>query len=150
MNINVYLNLKKLSDDAKDAVNEYIKRISPFACLNVYTSKQVQPPLKASDTKSYIVIPAPASSCGCKTISSPDFAKKLNDMAVNGVSRINYYVGYSNEEIYKMIPDAGKNINPTEEFAVSSMYVNDELLAVVLSEQIYRAYTINNNITYHK
>lgn len=141
MNINLFINEKKLSFDAESAIKEYIKRISPYANMKIFTAEAVLTFDSSKNTKNFLIKPASISEYGCSTISSPDFAMLINKMALNGISRINYYIGYKKNEL---------KIAFIEDFAISTMNLSTTILAQALAEQIYRAYTINNNITYHK
>jgi 23S rRNA (pseudouridine1915-N3)-methyltransferase len=49
------------------------------------------------------------------------------------------YIGY-----------AENDIECDEKFCISHLELKPEIMLVALTEQIYRGYAINNNITYHK
>ena len=57
----------------------------------------------------------------------------------SGTSKINFYIGYDESLTADM-----------ENFSLCSVQPSAEMTALLLSEQTYRAYTILNNITYHK
>jgi 23S rRNA (pseudouridine1915-N3)-methyltransferase len=86
-----------------------------------------------------------------ETISSTDLADLISNLNLNGFSSINFIIL---PDRYILL-DSWKNLNFAKDtdikyFAVSSFNLKGDLTAVVLSEQLYRAYTIMNNITYHK
>ena len=139
MNINIYINEKKLSSDSIAAINEYIKRLSPFANMKILTNEAVPRDDHSRNTKNYMLRTASDGKTGCHTISSPELAELINRLNSNGISRINYFIGYKDS-----LPD------DTDAFAISYMRLSNAVLATALAEQIYRAYTINHGITYHK
>ena len=72
-------------------------------------------------------------------ISSEDYAARINSLTSSGTSKINFYIGYDESLTADM-----------ENFSLCSVQPSAEMTALLLSEQTYRAYTILNNITYHK
>lgn len=136
MEINIYINCKKKDSKIKSAIDEYIKRLSPYCRLNLLCSKKAPSFNPQKNTYQAAVISANNASV---TISSEEYAALLNNMMANGISRICYYIGFSSEY--------PKDMNF---FSITAPQMSTQLTAAALSEQIYRAYTINNNITYHK
>lgn len=133
MNYDLFINQKKISSNAKDAVAEYIKRLSPFCKVTVIPCKK-EPNLRANTHNIQIL----SDDTGSHTISSEQFAAEINQMSINGYSHIGYYIGFPPSDSY----DA--------HFFISSMSMSDEVTLIAFTEQLYRAYTINNHITYHK
>lgn len=136
MEINIYINCKKTDSKIKSAIDEYTKRLSPYCRLNLLCSKKAPSFSPQKNTYQAAVIPTEGN---WETISSEDYAALLNNMMANGISKICYYIGYSSEY--------PKDMNF---FSITAPQMSIQLTAAALSEQIYRAYTINNNITYHK
>ncbi len=68
-----------------------------------------------------------------------DYAARINSLTSSGTSKINFYIGYDESLTADM-----------ENFSLCSVQPSAEMTALLLSEQTYRAYTILNNITYHK
>lgn len=134
MDINIYVNQKKINPLCQKAAGEYIKRLSPFCRLKIIAKASKPPYTDGHNTKSYII----NSQCD-STISSEQYARLINDIGTNGTSKLNYYIGYSDDEL---------PFCPT--LSLCTMDLSFEMSSVLLSEQIYRAYTILNNITYHK
>lgn len=137
MEINIYVQGRKFDKDYIYAFNEYSKRISPWASLKLNICKSLPFFSDKRGTMSYIVLP------GAHTLSSPRLAKEINRQNLMGISRIDYYIS---EEI-STLPLSADNASI---FNLSTFCMGRELTFVVLAEQLYRAYTINNNITYHK
>ncbi len=133
MNYDLFINQKKISVDTKAAVAEYIKRLSPFCKVKVIPCKK-QPELITNVYNIQILPDKP----GSHTISSAQFAGRINQMNINGLSHICYYIGFPASGAYN------------EHFFISTMSMSDEITLIAFTEQLYRAYTINNHITYHK
>jgi len=139
----------------KDAISEYSKRISRFADLkiveikeNVAKTNNTQDILNSlkKDTveikkylKGYIVC---LDILG-KQKSSEDFAKNIEKISLNN-SEISFVIGASNG-----ISEEIKNI-ANEKISFSLMTFPHQLMRVIFLEQLYRAFTILNNISYHK
>lgn len=149
MEIIIYINKKKTDSDYRAAIEEYAKRMSSFCRLQVIPCKSYQTlslgKSKNGNTKSCAVL------CGTDTIASPAFAKQLQALTLNGSSTIEYAI-CETEADYKALSklyekEHGETL---PRFHLSSFSPDAELTAVLLSEQLYRAYTILNHITYHK
>lgn len=135
-----------------DAINEYAKRLGKFCefCIvevdeasNVTSldlKKEKEGDLLLNKAKGYII----ALDGKGKMLSSEDLAKTLDENMVNGVSEFSFIIGGSNG-----LSDAVKNkANVVVSFG--KITFPHQLFRVVLSEQIYRAFTIINHINYHK
>lgn len=139
-----------------DAVNEYYKRLGKFVSLNVVEVKEERLPKNYSQAdinnvvleegvrlinqlEGYVIL------CGVngKSFTSEDFSKELKKLE-NNYSTITFVVGGS----YGVSQDLYKKANLVLGFG--SFTFPHQLFRVMLAEQIYRAYTIMNNITYHK
>lgn len=139
----------------QQAVTEYQKRISAFAKINITEVKEgiygasekdillakQQEALKLKQlTKGYTV----ALEVGGKSFSSENFAKHLQDIAVKGNSNITFIIGGS----YGLDKEFSDSAN--EKLSFSQFTYPHQMMRVILLEQIYRAFTILNNKTYHK
>lgn len=159
MNITV-IALGKLKEKyLRDAVDEYSKRISAYGKLDIVELN----PIKLSDSPSQVEIDnALAKEADeikkkipngsyvfslCiegKEKSSEQLAKTIRDVTLNGKSSIVFIIGSSfglSPEI-KMLSDCRLSFSP--------MTFPHQLMRVMLLEQIYRAFQINNNGKYHK
>ncbi len=138
MTYHIYVNQKKIGGDATAAVAEYVKRLSAFAVVKVEKwSKGFAPSQVAGGGYSLYLV---KESKHASTLTSEGFAAKVNGLAVSGVSKVNVFVGY----------DAPEVLENGEHFAVTSMTLPLDVQLIAFTEQLYRAYTINNGITYHK
>lgn len=138
------------------AINEYVKRIGRYSKINITEVKEERLPANFSNSdilnvvkqeglrikqylKGYVVI---CDVLGEK-LDSPAFAKKIKATEQN-FSDITFVIGGS----YGVWEELKKSANFKLSF--SDFTLPHQLFRVVLLEQIYRALTINNNVTYHK
>ena len=135
MEITIHADIRKLDTDYKKALDEYIKRTSPYCKITLKTYKKFSALSLRDSSAKVAIIP------GKNTISSPELADTITNYNLNGISHIEFIVPSSSE--YET-DDSWSTMN------ISSFSLNTELTVVVLAEQLYRAYTILNNITYHK
>lgn len=159
MNITV-IALGKLKEKyLTDAISEYSKRISAYGKLQIIElnpvrlsdnpsqteidnalSKEAEEIKKKIPNNSYVF-----SLCiEGKEKSSESFAKAINDAALNGKSNIVFIIGSS----FGLSPEI-KSLSDFK-LSFSPMTFPHQLMRVMLLEQIYRAFQINNNGKYHK
>ena len=77
-------------------------------------------------------------------MSSEEFSQKLDDIALSGKSNIVFIIGSSfglSNEIKGM---------SDFKFSMSKMTFPHKLARIMLTEQVYRAFSISNNGKYHK
>lgn len=79
-----------------------------------------------------------------KQLSSEQLAEKLEDLASRGISSVSFIVGssFGLSENFKQECDFRMSMSP--------MTFPHSLARVMLMEQVYRAFSINNNGKYHK
>ena len=132
------------------AVNEYLKRLSKYTKLEILEipdEANAEKALKIEDEKilskikddEYVI----ALDIGGERLSSLEFAKKI-DKVFNSNSHLTFVIGGS----YGMSQEVKKRSNYLLSF--SKMTFPHQLFRIILLEQIYRAYKINNNESYHK
>ncbi len=135
-----------------DGIEEYKKRISKFCDLDIIElqdegiddkkvalKKEKEKILKAINPKDYIV----TLEIDGKEESSLDFAKRMNDIFLNH-SNITFIIGGSYE-----LDDEIKALSNFK-LSFSKMTFPHQLFRLILLEQIYRTFKINNNEEYHK
>lgn len=139
----------------RDAIAEYSKRISRFADLKIVEVKEhIAPSTNQTDINIALKKDADEISkhmkgyCFCldinsKMYSSEEFAKKIDKTTLNN-SEISFIIGASNG-----IDENLKSLCK-EKISFSSMTFPHQLMRVIFLEQLYRAFTILNNISYHK
>ena len=136
----------------KDAIEEYTKRISKYTKLEIIEVKDeglVEPQksisleeekiLKHINDKDYII----TLEIEGKNLSSEEFAEKLDKIQLEA-STITFIIGGS-YGLSQNIKDKAKL-----HLSFSKMTFPHQLFRVLLLEQIYRSYKINNNESYHK
>lgn len=136
----------------RDAIDEYTKRISKYTKLNLievkdYDYDDINKVLNSEkeqiekyiDSKDYLI----TLEIEGKQISSEQLATKLDEtLTVN--SNITFVIGGS-YGIDKSIKDKANY-----HLSFSTLTFPHQLFRVLLLEQIYRSYKINNNESYHK
>ncbi len=134
MRINIYTDWIKISKQHQEAVNEYIKRNSIYCKVSVDTINNNK--IKESD---YTIL----INCTSSLVSSTELADKIKQIATYNSSTINFIITSENISSYYI----GKI---DEQLSISKMNISQDFLLIILTEQIYRAYTIINGKTYHK
>lgn len=143
----------------KDGINEYVKRLKRFAKVEIIELKDEKTPDNASDlenqkiiakegerllekidSKDYVV----ALAIEGKTYSSEEIAKTVRDVTVNGYSTITFIIGGS----LGLMDDIKKRANLLLSFG--RITYPHQLMRMILVEQIYRAFMINEGSPYHK
>lgn len=135
-----------------DAVLEYSKRISKYTKIEIIEvndrdrfpigdilNKEAEDILKHIKDKDYVF----TMEINGSSLDSLELAKKI-DNTFNTHSNIVFVIGGSYG-----ISDAVKN-RSNYALSFSKLTFPHQLFRVMLLEQIYRAYKINNNETYHK
>lgn len=142
----------------KEAIGEYSKRLSKYCNLNIIEVSDEKVPDKLSDTVINNIKDQEANKmlqylkkdtyCICldlkgKEISSEEFSKKIEEIS-NISSSITFVIGGTlgiGEEVLQM---------SKEKICFSKMTFPHQLIRVFLLEQIFRAFKISNNETYHR
>ena len=137
MEILIHIEKKKLDTDYEKAVAEYVKRLSAFCRVRCIYYKDLSKLTMHNSSACFRVVP------GRDTISSEDFAIKLEQLGLSGYSRIEFVVA-DPATVYDL------DIAKFSPFSLSGFTMSIDLTTVILTEQLYRAYTILNHITYHK
>ena len=143
----------------RDAIAEYSKRLSRYCKLEVIEVADEKTPDQASETMEeqirskegerilkyirddmYVI----TLEIGGKMLSSEEFAKKIETLGVQGQSSIAFVIGGS--------IGLGKDVLKRSDYALSfsKMTFPHQLMRVILLEQVYRSYRIQNGEPYHK
>lgn len=139
----------------KDAVDEYQKRISRFAQLkiielkeNIASSNSDADIIKALNKDAEEIKKHLKGYVICLDVQSPmmtseEFSNKLEKISLNN-SEISFIIGASNgiDKSIKQLSNVKISFSP--------MTFPHQLMRVIFLEQLYRAFTISNNIAYHK
>ncbi|WP_019214162.1 23S rRNA (pseudouridine(1915)-N(3))-methyltransferase RlmH [Fenollaria massiliensis] len=142
-----------------EAIDEYKKRISRFATLNIIELKDRDKPDKLSDAELEKIVDEESEEIlakidetsfvitleiAGKLLTSEEFAEKVKEIAVSGYSKITLIIGGSNGFNKKVSNKADLKLS------FGRMTMNHKLMRVVLMEQIFRCFKIINNEAYHK
>lgn len=158
MNINLICVGKIKEKYFSEAISEYSKRLSRFVKLNIIEVTDEKIPDNASEKEieavkqkegEKILAKLPSYSFTVtlcvegKKLSSLDLAKKIADVSMT-FSNITFIIGGS-----LGLCDTVKARSQLR-LSFGPMTLPHQLMRVVLLEQVYRAFKINNNETYHK
>ena len=133
----------------RDAVEEYKKRLSKYTKIEIIElkdedkgnilEKERDSILSKIDKKDYII----TLEIEGNNISSVELANKIENIFITN-SNITFIIGGS----YGLHDDI-KNLS-NYKLSFSKMTFPHQLFRVILLEQIYRSFKINNNESYHK
>lgn len=143
----------------KDGIAEYSKRISRFAKLEMIELADEKTPDKASESENQKILEIEGqrilSKVGDhdfiivlaiegKTLSSEEFSKQLEEASIKGFSTLTFIIGGS----LGLAQDVKNRANLSVSFG--RLTLPHQLMRLVLVEQIYRAFTIQQGSPYHK
>ena len=140
----------------KDGIDEFQKRVLPYVPLEIielspYEIKNENLIDKALDEEgsrilthikddSFVI----TLEINGRQLSSEDFAQKINEVSISGVSELIFIIGSSH--------GISQNVSNRADFklSMSKMTFLHQFARLLLVEQIYRAFKILNNEKYHK
>ena len=144
MKINLIVVGKLKEKFLTDGVAEYLKRLKKFATLEVReipecrtVEEEGQRILSLVSLNSWLCVLDVAG----EALSSEDFAKKIAELNLNGMSNLTFAIGGAfglSEELRRAAA-----------FSLSKMTFTHQMTRLVLVEQIYRAFKINRHEPYH-
>ncbi|MDP0488889.1 MAG: 23S rRNA (pseudouridine(1915)-N(3))-methyltransferase RlmH [Fusobacterium sp. JB021] len=155
MNINIVCVGKIKDKYISDGIKEFSKRMQSFGKFSIIElkefgndsdrassiKKECKNILEVLDKKrGYNVL----LDIQGKNFSSEEMSKKIEAICINGYSTINFIIGGS----YGVSDEIRKASHLLLSF--SKMTFPHQLMRLILSEQIYRWFSIINNIKYHK
>ena len=159
MEINI-ISVGKIKEDYfKKAIEEYEKRLKAYCRVNFIELKDESEGKNLSDKDIDIILDKEGKRILEKikersfiivldilgrSIDSVEFSKKINDIMLDGISSIDFIIGGS----FGISQEVKDKANYSLSFSKFSF--PHKLMKVILMEQIYRAFTIINNKTYHK
>ena len=157
MKINIIAVGKIKEQYLKDAISEYTKRLSKFCELsiievnesvaknetdaNIIKSKNEEGEQILSKIKNEYVVVLDIDG---KEYSTLEFCQELKEVKLSGVSTISFVIGGS----YGLADEVKKRADLKLSF--SKLTFPHQLFRVILLEQIYRSFKIENNEPYHK
>ena len=142
-----------------DGVNEYIKRLGAYTKVEVYEVADEKIPnnpsladeslVKVKEGRrvldkvkqdEYIIL----LDVKCNKLDSIKFSKHIENLMIDGKSSIAFVIGGSLGHCQEVYDRANYKLS------FSDMTFPHQLMKLMLVEQIYRAFKIINNETYHK
>lgn len=159
MKINIISFGKVKNKDLINLINDYLKKISFFIKIKEIELEEITFKKESDSNKSKALeleakeiskyIPNAFNIALCiegEQIDSIKFAKKIDSIFLNNSNfkNINFIIGssYGISEEVKKICDL--------KISFSLLTFPHQLMRLILLEQIYRSFTINKNINYHK
>lgn len=143
----------------RDAIEEYAKRLGKYCKLEIIEVADEQTPDKASETVEDLIKAREAQrllarikegmqvctlEISGRKLSSEEFASRIQKAALEGKSNFCFVIGGS----------LGLHASVTDRadfhLSFSDMTFPHQLMRVILTEQIYRAFRIINGEPYHK
>ncbi len=158
LNINIICVVKLKEVYLKDAIAEYSKRLQKYCSLTITElqdekllnklNENIIQEIKNKECNKIIQAIQKDSYVFCldlkgKQFSSEEFSQKLDDIALNENSHITFIIGGTlglNEEVLKIA---------NEKICFSKMTFPHQLIRVFLLEQLFRAFKISKEETYH-
>lgn len=138
-----------------EGINEFLKRMHPFAKMKIVELKE-----DGNDTNRNVSIEKESEDIlktmeklggynilldiQGKNFSSEEMSEEIERLTVNGVSSINFIIGGS----YGVSENVRKAVDMRLSFSI--MTFPHQLMRLILSEQIYRWFSIIKNTKYHK
>ena len=140
----------------KDGMDEFLKRLSPYSTVEILElsaieikdenlikktlEQEAEKILANIKPNSYVIT---LEILG-KQLSSEDFAQKINEITISGISELVFVIGSS----CGIAPSVSQRAN--FKLSISKMTFLHQFARLLLIEQIYRAFKILKNETYHK
>lgn len=156
MNVKIIAIGKIKEQYLKDAIKEYEKRLTPFCTFSIveliaeqildeslcerYKELEADRILQNIKPDSFVI----TLEIKGKMFSSEEFAQKLKDIAYTGVNDITFVIGGANGLSQRV-----SNVSNLK-LSFSKMTFTHQMVRMILTEQIYRAFKINNNEKYHR
>ena len=159
MRINIWCVGKMKEKDLKLGIDEFKKRVSKDCKWEIIELEDEKAPENLSDKEmlmikekegkkilskikdnSYVI----ALAIDGKNLSSEELAETINKLGVRGISNITFVIGGSLGLSDEVLSRADYKLS------FSKMTFPHQLMRLILLEQVYRAYRINNGEPYHK
>ena len=129
-----------------DAVKEYLKRIKPYAVVEIIEVPECRT-VDEEGAKLLSRIPVDSWTCVLdvhgELLSSEDLAKMIADLTLNGQSKLTFVIGGA-FGISQSLREAA-----TMRLSLSKMTFTHQMTRLILLEQIYRTFKINRGEPYH-
>lgn len=159
MNITIIAVGKIKENYLREGIAEFQKRLRPYANINIIEVPDEKTPDNASDADNAIILAKEGQGIlryiengtyvivldiQGKMLSSEELAHFLAERALNGQSKIAIIIGGS----LGLSPEVKKRADYKLSF--SRLTFPHQMMRLILFEQIYRAFRINQGAPYHK
>lgn len=159
MKIKIYAIGKIKEKYLKDGIHEYLERIKPYCHIEIVEVNDEPIRENPHDSEIKIAIDNEGKrvlkllkeneyliglDLGKKELNSVEFADFLEKKIIQGGSNISFVIGGS----YGLSDELKRRCN--DSISLSKMTFLHQMTRLILLEQIYRAFKINRNETYHK
>lgn len=159
MNIRIIAVGKLKEKYLKQGIEEYAKRLSRYCKVEILELEDEKAPENLSLAEEALVKQKEgeriekalrqgafsiALAIDGERLTSEEFAKKLSDLALKGVSIIDFIIGGSLGLDQRILAKADMKLS------FSTFTFPHQLCRLILLEQIYRAFRINRGEPYHK
>jgi 23S rRNA (pseudouridine1915-N3)-methyltransferase len=143
----------------KHGIDEYVKRIQPMAKLQIIECEEEKAPENLSKKEEAMVKEREcerllqrigkseysiALNLEGMSYTSPQLADTLQRLGVDGYSTVNFLIGGSLGLSDKLLEQVQSH------WCLSALTFPHQLCRLILCEQLYRAYSIQKNLPYHK
>lgn len=134
----------------KDGISEYAKRLSRFCDFSILELADYSDSALSVEKESALILSKLSGAYNILTdldgeqVSLTRLADILDKAYLNGYDTVNFIIGGSNGVNASVKSAADKQI------AFGKITYPHQLMRLILSEQIYRAFNILNNTPYHK
>ena len=143
----------------KKGIDEYIKRIQPMAKVQIIECNEEKAPESLSKKEEEMVKDREgerllqhigksdysiALHLEGKSYTSPQLAETLQRLGVDGYSTVNFLIGGSlglSDKVLEVVQGR---------WCLSQLTFPHQLCRLILCEQLYRAFSIQNRLPYHK
>lgn len=157
LHINLYCVGKVKEQHLRDAIDEYLKRISKYCSISIIELPDKPIPEKSNSTLESQIIEAESNEIinklnmssykialdlTGKQYTSEEFAEKIDKIQLSN-STISFIIGGS----LGLSDDLKRICN--EKISFSKMTFPHQLMRVIFLEQLFRSFKINNNEKYH-
>lgn len=156
MNIRIVCVGKLKENYLKEGIDEYLKRLSRFckaeiievneelctdmSCQNIIRTKQAEGERILQKLKGYCI----SLDLKGKMLTSEELSKKLTSLKTEGVSTITFVIGGSYGLSQKVLDNCQMSL------CFGKITYPHQLIRLVLTEQIYRCFMIEEGSSYHK
>lgn len=140
----------------REGIHEFLKRLTPYTSLDIIELQPIEikdenltDKVLEQEGEKILSLIKPTDfvitmEIKGKHLSSEEFAQKISDITNDGVSEIVFVIGSS----CGLSPIVSERAN--FKLSLSKMTFLHQFTRLILVEQIYRAFKILNNETYHK